>query len=74
MLAVKAYYNGTTFVPLTPVAAKQNQSAIITILDDIEPIAAAKSFEKFIGRLSRESCEEITEALLETQRIDKNEW
>lgn len=37
-------------------------------------IGAAKSFEKSIEMLSPESCEEITEVLLETQKIDKNEW
>jgi hypothetical protein len=74
MLAVKAYYNGNVFVPLVPVNTKQNQSAIITILDDIEPNVADNSFKKFIGKLSRESCEEITKALMETQRIDHNEW
>jgi len=74
MLAIKAYYNGAVFVPITPVKAKQNQSAIITILDDIELAAADKPFKKYIGKLSRESCEEINKALLETQRIDKNEW
>ena len=74
MLAVKAYYNGTVFVPLAPINARQNQSAIITILDDITPNTTGKSFEKYVGKLSCESFEEITEALLETQRVDKNEW
>ena len=33
MTAVKAYYNGSVFVPVEPVKARRNQAAIITILD-----------------------------------------
>ena len=33
MTAVKAYYDGAVFVPVEPVKAKRNQSAIVTILD-----------------------------------------
>ena len=33
MTAVKAYYDGSVFIPVEPVKAKRNQSAIITILD-----------------------------------------
>ena len=34
MEAVKAYYDGISFIPLSPIKAKKNQTAIITILDD----------------------------------------
>ena len=70
MQAVRAYYDGTAFIPVTPVSVKPNQSAIITILDDTEPNTADKPFEKFIGKLSPDSYSEIMEALSETQRID----
>jgi len=33
MEAVKAYYDGVSFIPLSPTKAKKNQTAIITILD-----------------------------------------
>jgi hypothetical protein len=33
MEAVKAYYDGVSFIPLSPIKAKKNQTAIITILD-----------------------------------------
>jgi hypothetical protein len=33
MTAVKAYYDGRAFVPMTPISAEKNQQAIITILD-----------------------------------------
>lgn len=74
MMAVKAYFDGTVFVPIKPINAKPNQSAIITILDEVESLAADKPHKKFMGKLSNESFTEISEVLLETQRIDKNEW
>ena len=73
MIAVKAYYDGNAFVPLNPVKAKLNQSAIITILDDVEA-GLPKPFEKYVGKLSNTDYVEITEALLETQKVDANEW
>jgi hypothetical protein len=36
MEAVKAYYDGKTFVPTKPVRAKKNQQAIVTILDEVK--------------------------------------
>jgi len=55
-----------------PVRAKINQSAIITILD--EEKREDKPHLRFIGTLSQESFEEISTALLDTQRIDSDEW
>jgi hypothetical protein len=34
MTAVKAYYDGKAFVPVSPVKAAKNQAAIVTVLDD----------------------------------------
>jgi len=34
MEAVKAYYDGSVFIPVEPVKAKRNQTAIITILEE----------------------------------------
>ena len=55
-----------------PVRAKINQSAIITILED--KAESDKPHLKFIGTLSMESYEEINNALLDTQKVDYNEW
>jgi hypothetical protein len=35
MEAVKAYYDGHAFIPVGTLSAKKNQTAIVTILDDI---------------------------------------
>jgi len=69
--AVKAYYDGRVFVPTEPVRAKQNQSAVITILDDE---TKEKPHLRFIGVLSAESYEEISKALKDTQEVDSDEW
>ena len=73
MIAIKAYFDGANFVPITPINLRINQSAIITILDDIE-IDENKPHKKYIGKLSDENFNEIQEILLETQKVDKNEW
>ena len=74
MEAVKAYFDGSTFVPLGPVKAKKNQTAIITILDEDVKDKKHKPHVRFIGALSKESVEEINVALLDTQKVDINEW
>jgi len=72
MEAVKAYYDGTVFVPIEPVKAKRNQPAIITLLDDDSP--SDKPHLRFIGALSQESYDEINKALTDTQKVDADEW
>ena len=72
MNAVKAYYDGAVFVPVEPVKAKRNQSVIVTILDDEKK--NTKPHSRFIGILSQESVEEIKVALLDTQKVDADEW
>ena len=74
MQAVKAYYDGKAFVPLSPIKITINQSAIVTILDEELKEPQTKSYEDYFGVLSDEDYNEISEALLETQRIDKDEW
>ena len=74
MEAVKAYYDGVSFIPLSPVKAKKNQTAIITILDEESEDKKNKPHVRFIGALSKESVDEVNIALLDTQRIDANEW
>ena len=72
MEAVRAYYDGNVFVPIEPVRAKRNQSAIITLINDDK--SKDKPHLKFIGALSQESYEEISKALADTQRVDADEW
>jgi hypothetical protein len=52
MKAVKAYYDGRTFVPTMPVNVKKNRAVIVTILDDEivepekdEPVHSARSWD-----------------------------
>ena len=72
MIAVKAYYDGNVFIPVEPVKARKNQNAIITILD-IER-KNDKPHKDFIGILSLENSNEICRALLDTQKVDTDEW
>jgi hypothetical protein len=74
MEAVKAYYDGRAFVPVSPVKATKNQAAIITILDEIADKNNKKSYLEYAGNLSDESCAEITKALQDTQKVDRLEW
>ncbi|MCL2426598.1 MAG: hypothetical protein FWD05_09715 [Oscillospiraceae bacterium] len=73
MEAAKAYFDGIAFIPSSPVNAKKNQTAIVTILDDSdneEKEKKIKPYTRFIGSLSQESCDEISAALLDTQEVD----
>ena len=72
MEAVKAYYDGSVFVPIEPVKAKRNQNAIITIIEDVKK--EVKPHLRFIGILSDESYNEISVALKDTQKVDADEW
>jgi hypothetical protein len=74
MKAVKAYYDGQAFIPLTPVTAVKNQAAIVTILDDFEKKGRAKAYLRYAGALSNENCAELTEILKDTQKVDSDEW
>ena len=72
MNAVKAYYDGKVFIPIEPVIAKMNQSAVITILDEVKRMD--KPHLKFVNVLSHESFNEISMALLDSQKVDTDEW
>ena len=74
MEAIQAYYNGSVFVPLAPVNAKLNQSALITILGTVNANTGVKHYSEFYGSLSSESYLEIINALKDTERIDVDEW
>ena len=80
MQAVKAYYDGKTFVPVAPVSVKKNRAAIVTILDDeiIEPETREldkDGWKKFIGSISPEDCDAMMAAIEEgCERVYPSEW
>ena len=74
MDTIQAYYNGSVFVPITPVNAKINQPAIITILETENTKVSGNSYDEFFGAMDAESYKEIMGALKDTERVDVNEW
>ncbi|MDR0301509.1 MAG: hypothetical protein LBI04_04250 [Treponema sp.] len=75
MTAVKAYYNGKTFVPQNPVSAEINQEAIVTFLEP-QPLGAFKK-ERLLslaGSISHNDYLEMEKALEETEKVYSNEW
>ena len=74
MKTIQAYYNGSVFIPLTPVKAKLNQPALVTILATVKKNSNNKRYTEYYGSLSSESYLEIKEALKDTERIDLDEW
>jgi len=74
MDAIQAYYNGSVFVPLTPVKAKINQTALVTILETENTDTGGNRYYEFFGSLSSENYSEIIEALKDTERVDIDEW
>ena len=74
MEAIKAYYNGSAFVPVAPVKVKLNQPALITIIEDENSRLSSNSYVEFFGALSAESCLEIIETLKDTEKVDIDGW
>jgi predicted DNA-binding antitoxin AbrB/MazE fold protein len=74
METIQAYYNNGVFIPLAPVKAEQNQSALITILESANTKTGGNHYAEFFGSLSTESYSEIIEALKDTEKVDLNEW
>ena len=74
MEAIRAYYDGSVFVPLAPVKAKLNQQALVTVLETLNAEASGSRCFEFFGALSDESYSEIIEALKDTERVDADEW
>ena len=70
MTAVKAFYDGHTFVPKSPVSAEINQEAIVTFLEP--PLSDSFKKERLLslaGSISHEDYLEIEKALEETERV-----
>ena len=74
METIHAYFDGSVFVPLSPVKAKPRQPAIITILDDVVATPQCNRYIECFGALSSEGYAELIEALKDTERVDANEW
>ena len=74
MEAIKAYYNGSAFVPVAPVKVKLNQPALITIIEDEKARVSGNGYVELFGALSAESYLEIIETLKDTEKVDIDEW
>jgi hypothetical protein len=74
MIAVKAFYDGKAFVPMSPVHAARNQAAIVTVLDEAVEEAGNWDYLQFAGALADDDYQEITAILNATEQVDENEW
>jgi len=72
MDTIKAYFNGSVFVPLTSVNVKINQPVLITILEPAK--SSSNCYSDFFGTLPAEDFIEIVEALKDTEKVDVDEW
>jgi len=77
MRAVKAYFDGNAFIPLSPISVKPNQAAIVTVLDDFGVFKGNdgdKPFKKYIGVFSDDDYSEMARILEDARGIDGDEW
>jgi NADH:ubiquinone oxidoreductase subunit E len=51
MDAIRAYYDGRTFVPTKPVKVKRNQQAIITLLNEVQDEKSKERARKAIKEM-----------------------
>ena len=72
MTAVRAYYDGKNFITQGNVAIKPNQRVIITFLDEFEP--EKRNLKKYIGAVSKEDSELVSNAVEDGRKVDINEW
>ena len=74
MLVLKGYYNGKEYISLENANVKPNHKVIMILDEYLKPEGIKnKPFRKYVGKLSNESYAEITEALKETEKVNKNE-
>ena len=74
MKTAKAYFDGQTFVPITPIKAEMNQIAIITLLDGLDMAIDDKAYLEFAGALAHDDYLELVEMLKDTEQVDDNAW
>jgi hypothetical protein len=75
MTAVKAHYDGRSFIPESPIVAEINQEAIVTLLEPrLSPVSKKERLLNLAGRISHEDYLEMEKALLDTEKVSLNEW
>jgi hypothetical protein len=74
MTAVKIYYKGKIFIPISPISTAKNQAATVTILDGTLEKIESREYLQFVGSLPDEDYREITTILQSTEQADAHEW
>ena len=72
MLAVNGYYDGNGYVTEGNIAAKPNQRVIITFLDEFEKPKC--NLKKYVGKISNEDSDLISQTVENGRKVDVNEW
>lgn len=72
MIAVKGYFNGQNYVVEDKVDVKENQCVIITLLDEFKE--KKRDLKKYVGKISKEDSDLISQAVSEGRKVDESEW
>ena len=72
MLAVNGYYDGNGYVTEGNVAVKPNQRVIITYLDEFEK--PKRNLKKYVGKVSKEDSDLISQTVENGRKVDADEW
>ena len=72
MLSVNGYYDGTGYVTEGNVAVRPNQRVIITYLDEFEK--PKRNLRKYVGKISREDSDLISQTVENGRKVDADEW
>lgn len=72
MVAVKGYFNGQNYVVEDNVDVKENQCVIITLLDEFKE--KKRDLKKYVGKISKEDSDLISQAVSEGRKVDESEW
>lgn len=72
MLSVNGYYDGTGYVTEGNVAVRPNQRVIITYLDEFEK--PKRNLKKYVGKISREDSDLISQTVENGRKVDADEW
>ena len=72
MLAVNGYYDGNGYVTEGNVAVKPNQRVIITYLDEFEK--PKRNLKKYVGKISKEDSDLISQTVENGRKVDADEW
>ena len=72
MLSVNGYYDGNRYVTEGNVAVKPNQRVIITYLDEFEK--PKRNLKKYVGKISKEDSDLISQTIESGRKVDINEW